>query len=637
MKFLALAAGPAWLLIAGSAIAVVLLYLLKPSPRRLVINSSLIWQRVLRERKRKSEKLRWWISLLLALSIALAVAFALTRPQITTVSGTAEDRVVVIDNSSSMAARNSDGSSRLQKAIGRAGEIVRAGGAGSRFLIADTMRQLPAAGFVPRATALVRLRSIESRAGTPRIPEAGLAPVQHGTAAEPESAADTPANPLRVWLVTDGVAPLHPPAETQVISVFQPAPNVGITAFDVRALPVDPRRHEAFIEVTNAAPAPAQVEVLLSGRGKTPVSRTMRVAGNASSGLVLDISGFSEGPLRAAVRTEADAFDLDNTAYAYLPTRSRVRLALVTRGDTDLARALRLLPHIDVEVVSPARAREPGRFDAAIFDRETPSLAPRVPALLIAPAHARWLPPRTDEVGNTRIEHWEATHPLLSGVPLRDVLIDRASPLRTAGESIPRADRATTGRADITTSLEVGDMARAMALTAVARGPDNEALILATQNGRRFAVLSFALDASNFALQPGFPGFLANTVDWLTREPRAQTQRLGLVRLPIASARVLDYDGLVVPTTEASGATLFDAARPGLYTAVTRDQRLRIAVNLLDPAVTAINASRLEPTDLPAATGEWTPGPPDPWMLLLLAAVALLAVEWWTYHRRVTV
>lgn len=178
---------------------------------------------------------------------------------------------------------------------------------------------------------------------------------------------------------------------------------------------------------------------------------------------------------------------------------------------------------------------------------------------------------------------------------------------------------------------------RATALSTLARGPDNEALILATQNGRRFAVLSFALDASNFALQPGFPGFLANTVDWLTREPRAQTQQPGLVRLPLSGARVLDYDGHVVPTTEVSGATLFDAARPGLYTAVTRDQQSRIAVNLLDSRVTAINVSRLKPADPPAATGEWMPGTPEPWTLLLLAAVALLAVEWWTYHRRLTV
>lgn len=637
MKFLALAAGPAWLLIVGSAIAVVLLYLLKPSPRRLVIASSLIWQRVLRERKRKSERLRWWISLLLALCIALAVAFALTRPEIAAVSGTAEDRVVVIDNSSSMAVRNSDGSTRLQKAIDRAGEIVRAGGAGSRFLITDTMRQLPAAGFEPRATALARLRSIESRAGTPRIPEAGFALAQDGTASEPGNAAASTAKPLRVWLVTDGVAPLQPPAGTQVISVFQPAPNVGITAFDVRALPGDPRRHEVFIEVTNAAPASAQVEVLLSGMGKTPVSRVLRVAGNATSSLVLDVSGFSEGPLRAAVRADADAFDLDDTAYAYLPAKGRVRLALVTPGNTDLARALRLLPHVEVEVVSPARVREPGRFDAAIFDRETPSQAPRVPALLIAPALLPWLAARTDEVSDTRVEHWDATHPLLSGVPLRDVLIDRATPLRTAGESIQRTDRTITGRADITTSLEVGGMARAMALTAVARGPDNEALILVTQKGRRFVVLSFALDASNFALQPGFPGFLANTVDWLTREPRAQIQPLGLVRLPLSDARVLDFDGQVVPTTEVSEATLFDAARPGFYTAVARDQRSRIAVNLLDSRVTAINVSRLKPTDPPAAASEWTPGMPDPWTLLLLAAVALLAVEWWTYHRRLTV
>lgn len=612
MRFLGLASGPAWLLLAGSTIAVLLLYLLKPSPRRLVITSSLIWQRLLRERRQRPERLRWWLSLMLALTIALTIAFALTQPEIAVVAGVAEDRVVVIDNSPSMATRSADGRTRMQHALERGAEIVRASGAGSRFLIADTMHQLPATGFVSRSNALAQLRIIEPRAGmTPWFPDAGRMRAPSNAAAAPE--ASVPANPRRLWLVTDGVAALQAPPGTQVVSVFQVAPNVGITAFEARAVPADARRHEVFVEVTNAAPAATQIEVQLIGVGGAPINRLLRVQGNASTKLVLDASGFGEGPLRAAVRSEADAFDLDNTVYAYLPGKSRVRVALVTTGNAELLRALRLLPRLDVEVMSPARMRDIGRHDAAILDRVAPTQVPTVPALLIAPGRAPWLATRTEEVNDIRIERWDESHPMLSGVALRDVVIDRAAILRA------------------------GSATQTLALTAVAHGPSDQAVVLATQTGPRIAVLNFALEASNFALQPSFPGFLSNTVDWLTHEPRASAQRIGLVSLPMSDARVLDLDGNAVPTRQAPGGTLFDAVKPGLYTVVSRDQRMRVAINVLDARVTAINgtleAQSASPV-APVARAVWNF---DPWLVLLLTAVALLAAEWWTFHRRLTV
>jgi hypothetical protein len=607
MKFLGLAAGPAWLLLAGSALLVVLLYLLKPSPRRLVIGSALIWQRVLKERKREPERLRWWISLLIALLIALAIALALTRPEVAAVGGRAEDRIVVIDNSPSMAARTTDGRTRLQHALDRGAELVQAGGAGSRFLITDTMHQRPAAGFVTREEALNQLRAIEPRAGvTPWFPQAGLYDVPSGSAQQDAR------NPRRLWLVTDGVAALQPPAGTQVVSVFQSAPNVGITAFEVRALPSDVRRHEAFVEVTNAAPGQAQVQVQIAGVGAPPVSRNVTVAGNAAVNLVIDASAFGEGPLRASARYDTDAFDLDNVAYAYLPAKNRVRLALVTPGNAELLRALRLIPRLDVEVVSP-RTRDLGRYDAAVFDRVAPPAVPLLPALLIGPARTAWLERTGAELGETRIERWDSAHPLLAGVALHDVLIDRAAPLQPDAK------------------------VKAPAMAAVARGPAGEPLILATREGRRIALLNFELDASNFALQPSFPGFLANAVDWLTREPRASAYRLGQVELPLPGARVLDLDGKEVPTRDAPGATVFDAARPGLYTAVARDQRIRVAVNALDPRLTAINATRAGQVPAPAADTGRAASALEPWALLLLAAVLLLAAEWWAYHRRLTV
>jgi hypothetical protein len=86
------------------------------------------------------------------------------------------------------------------------------------------------------------------------------------------------------------------------------------------------------------------------------------------------------------------------------------------------------------------------------------------------------------------------------------------------------------------------------------------------------------------------------------------------------------------------GATLFDAGQPGLYTAVTREDRIRVAVNLLDPQVTALNASRFAQGAVPLAPNQDTPPVgTDPWIVLLVLAALLLALEWWTYNRRVTV
>ena len=78
-----------------------------------------------------------------------------------------------------------------------------------------------------------------------------------------------------------------------------------------------------------------------------------------------------------------------------------------------------------------------------------------------------------------------------------------------------------------------------------------------------------------------------------------------------------------------------ELAAPGFYTAITAQERLRIAVNVLDRKTTEVNRSGLAP----AAGTDASPLPssrPDPWLILLLAALALLAFEWWSWNRRMT-
>jgi hypothetical protein len=100
---------------------------------------------------------------------------------------------------------------------------------------------------------------------------------------------------------------------------------------------------------------------------------------------------------------------------------------------------------------------------------------------------------------------------------------------------------------------------------------------------------------------------------------------------------VTDLAGKSLPVSSAPGATLFDAQEPGVFTAITPQQRLRIVVNALDPALTLVNASALADAPPSAAPARAPLLRADPWVLLLIAAVALLCVEWLTFHRRVTV
>jgi hypothetical protein len=161
--------------------------------------------------------------------------------------------------------------------------------------------------------------------------------------------------------------------------------------------------------------------------------------------------------------------------------------------------------------------------------------------------------------------------------------------------------------------------------------------MLASTDGRRLALVGFALEESNFAWQPSFPAFLANAVDWLTREPGALASRIGQVRLPLQQARVLDLDGREVATRRVPGATLFEANAPGLYTAFDAEQRIRVAVNVLDQHITRVNEGRFDRATPPApAASAAARAGIDPWVVLLVVAVLLLALEWWTYHRRVT-
>src|ERR1041385_1316920 len=104
MRFLALSALQTTLLAVATAGTIVALYFLKLRHRRVFVSSSLLWRRVLDDKQAHSlvEKLRRIISIIIAVTIALLIAFGLARPEIEALTGKNERIVIVMDTSPTM-------------------------------------------------------------------------------------------------------------------------------------------------------------------------------------------------------------------------------------------------------------------------------------------------------------------------------------------------------------------------------------------------------------------------------------------------------------------------------------------------------------------------------------------------------
>jgi hypothetical protein len=582
-------------LLAVVTAAIVALYLLKPPPRRVSVPSNLIWERVLRRKRRDTERWRWWLSLAMSLAIGLAIALAIARPEPAASGAIARRSVIVIDNAPTMGALRSDARPRLEHARDAAREIIERGGSGERYLVADTMGAIVTPGFEDRRRALAVLEEVAVEAGgAARFPSAALAQVGPGA---------------EIVFITDGVARLEPPARARTVSVFEPVDNVGITAFEVRGLPGDPRRFEAFIAATNAGGSPVRATVSIAGAGRAALARTLDIPARDVATLTLPVSGFAGGPLRASVRSDNDGFDADDSAWAFLPLSRVARVALVTGGNRALEQALRLDPRIALSVLGPKQYATRAGFEAYVFDRFAPPVAPAAPALLFRPAGVAWLPAAGAARESPSVESWLEDHPVLDGVALRDIDIRRAATFAAGGDGA----------------------------AVLARDAGGGALLIASTRAPRWIASGFAIEDSNFAGQASFPMFVANALGWLLDEPPAVARGLGTVSVPVERARVLSAEGVAMDTRFVPGATLFRAGTPGVYTVEGLAGRSRVLVNVLDPEVTDVNATRLaasESTAPPAARGL---AAPEPWIALLFAAVLLMLAEWWTYHRRLSV
>jgi hypothetical protein len=368
-------------------------------------------------------------------------------------------------------------------------------------------------------------------------------------------------------------------------------------------MPSSALAYEAYLEVGNFGSSARDVEINISGAGQQRITRRTRLNAGQSHREALDLSQFEGGGIRAAIAADGDAFSLDDVAYAYLPVKRRTKTLLVTRGHKLIETILKLDRRIDLSVIDAKQYTSDEDFDAVVFDSFVPAKTPSRPALLLGFQPAPWLRRPAGIVERPVFESVTEGHPALQAVSLHDVSIARATRIDASNLSV--------------------------LATAAGKTP----LIVASERPR-WIMLTFDLRDSDFPYHSGFPLFMDNAMAWLSRERLALRRSPGIVEVPMPAAQIRTIDGRPVASNNYAGSTAFEADEPGLYVATQGSVRQYVAVNFADLQYSDINNSRVKQSASSQVQGSVLGR--ELWFYMVLAALVLVLVEWFTYHRQIT-
>jgi hypothetical protein len=632
--------------------ALLALYLLKLRRRPVRVGSVLFWPKA-SEDTQANVPLRMirpsWLLLLHLLALtALLIAFG--RPAMEGDARDGQRVVLLIDNSASMSALDVPGQpSRLDRAKVRAKELVRESrsvtGSRSVAIVSFALAAEARSGFTSASSvANAAIDAIEPT-DQPGDLAAALALVDSLSQSAAEGDADTQREPPTVVLLSDGsfTATQEAPQARLAVRFERIRPladaatdNVGITAYAVRRDATNLRTARVFARIASARPD-VDVALTLALDGNALQRRAVRV-GSESAEVNFELADVPAGVLTLAVDRD-DALASDNVASAVLPPPLAPRLVVVREArQSDSGRDANFLLTDVLEELRPqalsimtpeefARATIDATFaaqtDLVVIDGATASVPRGVPVLSFGP------PPQTAGLNVAAVQpvreasiFWNREHPLMRGVTLDALTIARAWAVNTA-------DGAT--RFDV-----------------IARSDDRPLVLLASDDISERVIVTFDLLESNWPLQAGFPVFVANAADYLTR----RTQRVSAAAFStaqIASVRLTRTTGVsiagpvdITPPTLAQLApgdiSMGHVVRTGLY--VVRGAQAgsdrAVAVNLVNATESALASPAEVLIDgKPVTTISTGRGQREVWHWFVLAALALLGIEWLVYAARV--
>ncbi len=622
MSFLAPAAFAALAL----AIPILLLYMLRLRRREVLISSTFLWRQVMQDTEANTpwQRLRRNLLLFLQLLILLLLVLALTRPFVTVPTVSAGKIALLLDASASMTADDIAGETRFEAARQQALQIV------NNMNPQDQISLIRVADVAEPLTAYSADKNELRRALAEMTVSHGRA--DWDTALTLAAAGAAGAENFSIVMISDGGVgdaarlPANIPQPIYV-PVGESAGNVAITALATRALAGQPP--QLFAQVTNYGDEPAEISLVIRLDDVLRLSRSGAIPPRSQLPIPFDepIAEPFE-TLSAALTFDnevADHLALDNRAWTVRNEATTRRVYYISQtGNLFLEQALRSLPGVQTFRGDPSNRRLPADdFDLYIFDGWLPNSLPTGDMLLVNPPSS--------------------------------------TPLFTVGGSLEAPDLIEVSSAEsaITAYVDLDEMSllQYRALTAdwaeaLVTAPEGALLLAGEVNAQQIAILPFDLRDSNLPLLIAWPVLMANLMDWyspaeivdlpsglgvgdlLVIAPplRADFVRItapngDLNELPVAG------ESLVFTGTGQLGLYLLEIVQDGEVT-----QSQHFAVNLFATGESDITPAPEAQLQLGggqvAAEADEELGLREFWTLLAAAALFVLAIEWYVYHRR---
>lgn len=608
----------------AAALCTVALYILKLRRRPVPVVFSPIWKRVLgdRESSRLFSQLKRWLSLLLQLALLALLVLALGDPRLSEGSVEARHLVVLLDTSASMQAAD-EKPSRLGKAREAARGFVSGLGASDRMLLAQMDANVTPLSTMTEDVAelelgLERLRPSDTRADVSGALHFALDSLRGRS--HPE-----------IIVISDGAfgaevtrhAPPLGDVKLSFVPVGSAVENVAITAFSVRRYPLDRSRYEVMLEVFNTNDAPVDVELALFGDGQLVQTGQLSLGPKERRGQFYPNLAGADRTLEATIELPEgrDHLARDNRAYALMPERHKSRVLVVTPGNTYLEAALLLDEYLEVTYASPAEPLPAGRFDVTILDGLSVPPDERLGGLLYLNVPAAGGPVgHRRQIADFGFDRWD----------------DKSAILRWMA---PENIQVTTGNA-------LAPEPRDQVLGASELGP---ILVGGRRNGQSFVALGFDPRNSDLVLRVAWPIFVLNTINHFVEEDTGYISsfRTGEVwQVPAPGAGdagwITEPDGKRYKVALKEGRAAYAGLHAGFYELAVDggDAPVRFAANLSDLDESQIAPSKtlsVGASQAGEAQGFTRQARHQLWGYLVLAVLLLSALEWLTYHRRLTV
>lgn len=426
----------------------------------------------------------------------------------------------------------------------------------------------------------------------------------------------------------------------QEIVVGGNAANIGIVRFSVEMLA---DRYEVLIGIQNFMDNAREFNVQLAVESVPLDDRMVSIPPSETKSVLFsgDPSGL-EGKVLSAHLDVEDHFPLDNSAWALLSPVPSLRILLVSDNPNSLLPELLKSygDHVQLDLVDPQDYHGTSDADVAIFDGGTlagreasgdfSEVASGTALVFIAPGDKlpfirEDAPLVKTEQTPVRVIKEDGNHPLMENVSLWGVQVS---------ESMHR-ELPLWGHPLVETEKGV--------LIWLGSRPETRLLV--------FEFDAFNPEISNFALTiPGVPQFIYQCLAWF----EAGTAPLQPLRSQAGGTRhafrageqvsiALAREGRTLHVQKPDGTPVgldspiyTETDQVGVYTLFTDDSQLeRFTVSLLNAAESALSHSPTTAIAEPsmAIESRLQPIAQEIWRWFVLAALLLLVLEWWFYHR----